>query len=231
MAAGINNLGQVVGSSTVGGTLRAFLWSPGIGMQDLGTIDGLDIAQANGINDSGQIIGTSGNYNIEHPSLFTMLLDAHAFVYTAATGMQDLGTLPGATASEAFRTSAGGVQTLGTLPGMTGSRCWRHKQQRTNRRALRYEPLRRPLPRACSRIRSALGYSLCCPLPGWHRHDKRNSRNDPDTFVFEGSRQHVRPGAMLLSAKACLRRLVNHRHASADRSMAPSVGISKPCHF
>ncbi len=94
MAAGINNLGQVVGSSTVGGTLRAFLWSPGMGMQDLGTIDGLDSAQANGINDSGQIIGTSGNYNIEHPSLFTMLLDAHAFVYTAATGMQDLGTLP-----------------------------------------------------------------------------------------------------------------------------------------
>ncbi len=230
MAAGINNLGQVVGSSTVGGTLRAFLWSPGIGMQDLGTIDGLDSARQTGSTTAGKSSGlpgtTTSNIRRSSPCSSTPMPSFTPL----RPGCRTWGHFRryrerGIPHQRRRRTDARDAS------GNDRQRCWRHKQQRTNRRALRYEPLRRPLPRACSRIRSALGYSSRCPLPGWHRHDKRNSRNDPDTFVFEGSRQHVRPGAMLLSAKACLRRLVNHRHASADRSMAPSVGISKPCHF
>ncbi len=54
---------------------------------------------------------------------------------------------------------------------------------------------------------------------------------DPSTGKIDASSiDGVYAGAMLLSAKACPRCLVNHGHASADRSMAPSVGILKPCH-
>jgi probable HAF family extracellular repeat protein len=58
-ARGINASGQVVGYSDVGREDRphAFLYSDGQ-MQDLGTLNGSDTA-ANGINDSGQIVGWS----------------------------------------------------------------------------------------------------------------------------------------------------------------------------
>ena len=58
-AFGINDSGQVVGWSTVGGAARAFLYSDGQ-MTDLGTLGsgpGAGESTANGINDSGQIVG------------------------------------------------------------------------------------------------------------------------------------------------------------------------------
>src|SRR5713101_7056208 len=49
-ATGINNSGRVVGWSSSPSGLRAFLWSSGSGMLDLGTLSGDAESVANGIN-------------------------------------------------------------------------------------------------------------------------------------------------------------------------------------
>jgi probable HAF family extracellular repeat protein len=53
----INDLGEVVGYSKVDGDWRAFLCANG-SMQDLGTLGG-DASAAHGINDSGEVVGSS----------------------------------------------------------------------------------------------------------------------------------------------------------------------------
>jgi probable HAF family extracellular repeat protein len=82
-ARGINDLGHVVGWSSITGDLadHAFLYSGGIAT-DLGTLGG-DNSSAYGINDSGQIAGTSE----------TASGDERAFFYDGS--MNDLGTLGG----------------------------------------------------------------------------------------------------------------------------------------
>jgi probable HAF family extracellular repeat protein len=59
-ALGINNLGEVVGSTRNAGNVnRAFLWTNTVGMQDLGTLTGTGSSIARGINDLGQVAGAS----------------------------------------------------------------------------------------------------------------------------------------------------------------------------
>jgi len=127
---GINASGQVVGySGAGGGNNHAFLYTPGTGMKDLGTLPGDVISYATGINASGQVVGYSGTGTLWH-----------AFLYSGGV-MTNLGLLPGGTQSmadginnsgqisgtantapeyqndQAFIYSRGVMTPLGTLPG------------------------------------------------------------------------------------------------------------------
>lgn len=75
----INDKGEVVGfantaNDVVGGQLQpkfhAFLWTRQEGMVDLGTLSGDVISEATGINNAGQIVGTSYGANFTHPRAF-----------------------------------------------------------------------------------------------------------------------------------------------------------------
>jgi probable HAF family extracellular repeat protein len=74
-----------------------------VGFQDLGTLGGR--VEAWGINDAGQIVGSShlpgGPPNV-----------VHAFVWSQATGMQDIGALPGIGFAEAYA-----INNLGLIVG------------------------------------------------------------------------------------------------------------------
>jgi probable HAF family extracellular repeat protein len=96
-AAGINNLGQVVGGSSVGfNQSHPFLYSGGA-MIDLGTLGGSS-GWAWAINDSGQIVGSST----------TAAIQEHAFLYSGGT-MTDLGALGGSRSQAVAINNAGQV--------------------------------------------------------------------------------------------------------------------------
>lgn len=70
---------------------HAFLWDSSGGLVDLGTLPGGVVSYGNGINDNGQVVGSSsaaGGYG-------------HAFVWSKDTGMVDLGLPEGAISSQA----------------------------------------------------------------------------------------------------------------------------------
>ncbi|MBC7452958.1 MAG: hypothetical protein H7335_04495 [Massilia sp.] len=83
-APALNDAGQVAGySSNPGGNYRAFRWSQGAGMVDLGTLYGAGASKGLGINAQGQVAGYS------EPALAPV----QAFVWSEAAGMLDLGRL------------------------------------------------------------------------------------------------------------------------------------------
>lgn len=102
-AYGINNNGQVIGSSDITGNTasHAFLYSDGT-MQDLGSLGG-NSSIAYGINNNGQVVGKS---DINGGSI------SHAFFYSSGI-MQDLGTL-GGSASAAY-----GINDSGNIVGLS----------------------------------------------------------------------------------------------------------------
>ncbi len=87
-ATGVNNAGQVVGSSYISkqnGIYHGFIWTAASGLQDLGTLGGNN-SYANAINNAGQVVGCSDIST-------NNTIPGHAFLWTQAGGMQDLGTL------------------------------------------------------------------------------------------------------------------------------------------
>ena len=116
-ASGINNGGQVVGASGANFTARAFLWTPAApngttgALTDLGALPGSSGSQAYGINNAGEVVGCSYTSFCDPTSTDAFLWRPD--VPNGTTGnMIDLGTLPGASGSEAR-----GINDVGQVVG------------------------------------------------------------------------------------------------------------------
>jgi len=85
-AYGVNDLAQVTGSawSDEAGQYRPFLWEDG-SMMDIDPGDPCSLTEGTGVNNAGQVSGGS------------RCLDGQAFVWSAESGIETLGTLGGPT--------------------------------------------------------------------------------------------------------------------------------------
>src|SRR5271165_1617808 len=112
VALGINKRGEIVGYSFQAEDYQAFLYSSSdLSLTDVGSLGG-KINAACGINDAGQVTGYSqdGNGNLL------------AFVFSRKQPMASLGTLDGATTSEAF-----GINNSGAVVGDSQSGNQNHR--------------------------------------------------------------------------------------------------------
>jgi probable HAF family extracellular repeat protein len=88
----VNDRGEVDGNSqTSTGATRAFFWTRKGGMVDLGTLGG-NTSGARAMNESGQVVGSAETDIVECPGGLCRNTE-HAFSWTRAGGMVDLGTL------------------------------------------------------------------------------------------------------------------------------------------
>lgn len=100
----INNAGHVIGyARTASNLAHAYLWTPSSGMMDLGTLGGYGGhnnrigSLARGVNNLDAVVGYA----------YTASANAHAFLWTAIDGMQDLGTLGGSQSTAMALTDSG----------------------------------------------------------------------------------------------------------------------------
>jgi probable HAF family extracellular repeat protein len=96
----VNGADQVVGfSANASGDNRAFMYTPGVGMLDLGTYSGGRTATATAVNSAGQAAGHSTS---------SMAGFFHAVLWSGGV-VTDLGVLPGYAVSDAVGINASGV--------------------------------------------------------------------------------------------------------------------------
>ena len=114
VARGLNLSGHIAGRSGshqgTGG--RAFIWTPALGAQFLGTLAGGDFSGASAVNASGQVVGSSNTSTA-----------LRAFLWTRLGGLEDLGALPGDTSSRALAINDAGRVT-GYSSGSGGTRAF-----------------------------------------------------------------------------------------------------------
>jgi probable HAF family extracellular repeat protein len=103
----VNGKGEVVGES--GDPHRtdthSFFWSKSSGMVDMGTLAEGDFSIASGINDAGEVVGTSNTAD-----------SMRAFKWTRSSGLTALKLLPGTNASSAYA-----INSKGQIAGSCGS--------------------------------------------------------------------------------------------------------------
>jgi probable HAF family extracellular repeat protein len=96
-ALGVNNFGNVVGTSGNSQIRHAVLWSSAGEIEDLGVLPNDASSAANAINDAAEVVGASvGPYG------------SRVFIWTRAQGMHDLGALAGMSETEALAINKGG---------------------------------------------------------------------------------------------------------------------------
>jgi probable HAF family extracellular repeat protein len=120
----INTAGAVAGVSDLsGGRVHAAFWHAGDpAVLDLGTLPGGGDSSPAGLNDAGQVAGKA-NDAAGNP---------RAFIWTATTGMRDLGTLGGATAAANDLNASGWVVgTADTSEGASVAFLWRDGAMRS----------------------------------------------------------------------------------------------------
>jgi len=98
----INETGQIAGESAISqaNAIRAFRFTDGAGMANLGTLSGGSYSSAYDINNAGQVVGESDSGPIIKNDFRLKgfpLFGKHAFLWTDGTGMKDLGHLGGGT--------------------------------------------------------------------------------------------------------------------------------------
>jgi probable HAF family extracellular repeat protein len=94
-AHGINDAGMIVGWSDDGsGNRRAFTWTSGGGMTNLGTVSGRSETRAFSVNASGEVVGTAADLSSSPDNRLAFFYLPSA-AYTLSAGMNSLGTLGG----------------------------------------------------------------------------------------------------------------------------------------
>jgi probable HAF family extracellular repeat protein len=113
-ARGVSANGAVVVGFAVNaaGLPRAFRWTASGGMQDLGTLPGFNMSYADAVSADGSVVVGTAVYVVYDE--YDYFYFSRAFRWTAAGGMQGLGTLPGGGRSAASGVSADGAVVVGT---------------------------------------------------------------------------------------------------------------------
>ncbi|MGH3927100.1 MAG: hypothetical protein ACRDTT_30240, partial [Pseudonocardiaceae bacterium] len=147
---------------------RGVLWE-GDAVQDLGTLPDHGASEALSINDSGDIVGSSGD-----PA------QRHAVLWTPDADIQDLGTLPGGTSSRAH-----GVNSLSEVVGTSETSAGNHAFLWTQRAGM--QDLNKLVK---SRFGFVLTHAVAISAQGTILAIGRDEVTDPADAVGQGHDNH-----------------------------------------